>query len=538
MEKSSEIHSVSLLSLICESSLFLKHAGINLLLIVMSTHWVVTLAKNDKLNFEGFEDIVEINKGVPYFKILVGGEWVMGETFAEVKSPLTLKTIAMVSRADLELANRVLEVASASKEKIKSVPGAKRIDIMEDAAKVLESKRETIVRALVGNVGKPKMEAEGEVRATIDRLLSARYDAHRIKGDLIPGDWANQNKGKIAVVERDPVGVVLAISPFNYPLFISYTKVIPGLIAGNSVILKPPSAVPIPALMMAHILDRAGIPKGTFSCIVAPGDIASYLATSDEINMITFTGSTEVGLTLTNISGIKKIHLELGGKASAIVTKNVRNFQTVAKSIVDGSFKFSGQRCDAISRVLAESSITQQLLESIVIEAKKFRLNSHEESPQPIGPLIDQPSAERVKGLIDDAVFRGAKILFGGNINRNYVEPTVLSDVPLSARIMWEETFGPVIPVHSYFTEEEAIGISNKSEYGLDSAVFTDDITEALRIARKIEAGEVTINAFPAHGIGFFPFGGVKQSGFGREGIGFSIDEFTNMKTIVISTSD
>jgi acyl-CoA reductase-like NAD-dependent aldehyde dehydrogenase len=340
------------------------------------------------------------------------------------------------------------------------------------------------------------------------------------------------------MVEREPVGVVLAISPFNYPLFISYTKVIPGLIAGNSVILKPPSAVPIPALMMARILDEAGIPKGAYSNIVAPGDIASYLATSDQINMITFTGSTSVGLELSNISGIKKIHLELGGKASAIVTKGAKNLQKVAKSIVDGSFKFSGQRCDAINRVLAESSLAPQLVESIVNEAKKFRLNTPEESPLPIGPLIDQSSAERVKGLIDDAVARGAKLILGGKINKNYVEPTVLSDVPLTARIMWEETFGPVIPIHNYFTEDEAVEISNKSEYGLDSAVFTDDITEALRIARKIEAGEVTINAFPAHGIGFFPFGGVKQSGFGREGIGFSIDEFTNMKTIVISTAE
>lgn len=499
---------------------------------------MIKLPKNDKINYEKFEDIVEVNKGIPYFKILVGGEWVMGESFVEVKSPLTLNTIAMVSRADLELANRALEAATATKEKMKNLPGAKRIDIMENAARILADRKETMIKALISNVGKPRSEAEGEVKSTTDRLLSARYDANRIKGDLIPGEWANQNQGRIAMVEREPVGVVLAISPFNYPLFISYTKVIPGLIAGNSVILKPPSAVPIPALMMARILDEAGIPKGAYSNIVAPGDIASYLATSDQINMITFTGSTSVGLELSNISGIKKIHLELGGKASAIVTKGAKNLQKVAKSIVDGSFKFSGQRCDAINRVLAESSLAPQLVESIVNEAKKFRLNTPEESPLPIGPLIDQSSAERVKGLIDDAVARGAKLILGGKVNKNYVEPTVLSDVPLTARIMWEETFGPVIPIHNYFTEDEAVEISNKSEYGLDSAVFTDDITEALRIARKIEAGEVTINAFPAHGIGFFPFGGVKQSGFGREGIGFSIDEFTNMKTIVISTAE
>ena len=152
--------------------------------------------------------------------------------------------------------------------------------------------------------------------------------------------------------------------------------------------------------------------------------------------------------------------------------------------------------------------------------------------------MINVEAAKRVKELIDDAIFRGARLLLGGSVSRNYVEPTVLSDVPLSARIMWEETFGPVIPLHSYYTEDEAIEICNKSEYGLDSAVFTDDVTEALRLARRIESGEITVNSYPAHGIGFFPFGGMKQSGFGREGIGFSVDEFTNMKTIVIKSDE
>ncbi len=499
---------------------------------------MIELPKNEGINYENFEDIVEVNKGIPYFKMLVGGEWVLGESLMEIKSPLTLNTVAIVSTVDLELANKALDAAIATRDKMKNMPGAKRIEIMEKAAKILADRKETVVKALISNVGKPRVEAEGEVDSTIDRLMSARYDVNRIKGDLIPGEWAKQNQGRIAMVVREPVGVVLAISPFNYPLFISYTKVIPGLIAGNSVILKPPSAVPIPALMMARILDVAGIPKGAYSNIVASGDIASYLATDDHVNMITFTGSTSVGLELNKISGIKKMHLELGGKASAIVTKNARNLEKVAKSIVDGSYKFSGQRCDAISRVLAESTIASQLIESIVNEAKKFRLNSPEENSLPIGPLIDRVQAERVKNLIDDAIVKGAKLLLGGKISKNYVEPTVLSDVPLTARIMWDETFGPVIPIHNYFTEDEAVTICNKSEYGLDSAVFTDDISEALRIAREIETGEVTVNAFPSHGIGFFPFGGVKQSGFGREGIGFSIDEFTNMKTIVISTSE
>jgi glyceraldehyde-3-phosphate dehydrogenase [NAD(P)+] len=492
--------------------------------------------KLDKLDH--FSDIIEFNNGIPYFKILVGGRWVMASSYTDVKSPINDEIIARVSKMDVQTADESLEKAVNAKRTMKDLPGFSRVEILEKAASLLEERKDSIVNALVLNVGKTKNDAIGEVNSTLDRIKNVKSDARAILGDFVPGEWSRHNNGRIAIVVREPVGVVLAISPFNYPLFISYTKVIPALIAGNSVLLKPPSAVPLAPLLMAKILDDAGLPKGALSTIMAPGIIASYLSTSNSVDMITFTGSTETGLELTKISGIKKIHLELGGKASAIVLAPLNNVKKVAREIVDGSLKLSGQRCDAINRVLVQKDIAQKLTSEILQIVKNLKIGNPLEDGVSSGPLIDRNAVERVSSLVKDAVQKGARICTGGKSNGNYYEPTVLCDVPLDSRIMWEETFGPVIPIYSFQTEEEAVEITNKSEYGLDNSVFTDDINIAWRVSKRIESGEVTVNGSPSHGIGFFPFGGVKQSGLGREGIGYSVEEFTNTKTIVYNLKE
>ncbi|MEM1996117.1 MAG: aldehyde dehydrogenase family protein [Thermoplasmatales archaeon] len=470
--------------------------------------------------------------------ILVGGRCVISTAFVDVKSPINDEIIARVSKMDVQLADEALSKAVDAKKTMKNLPGFSRIEILEKAAGILEMEKDAVVNALMINNGKTRNDALGEVGSTLDRLKNVRSDARAILGDFVPGEWSRHNEGRIAIVVREPVGVVLAISPFNYPLFISYTKVIPALVAGNSVLLKPPSAVPIAPLLMAKILDDAGLPKGALSTIIAPGIIASYLSTSNNVDMVTFTGSTETGLELTKISGIKKIHLELGGKASAIVIPPVKDIGKVAKEVAQGALKLSGQRCDAINRVLVHKSIAEKFTEEIVKAVNAIKIGNPLEEGIFSGPLIDSKAVQRVSGLVNDAVQRGAKICTGGSYNGNFFEPTVLCNVPLDSRIMWEETFGPVIPIHEFESEDEAVEITNRSEYGLDNSVFTDDINTAWRIAKKIESGEVTINGFPSHGIGFFPFGGVKQSGLGREGIGYSIEEFTNTKTIVYNLKE
>lgn len=486
-----------------------------------------------------FSEIYEMDdRGIPQFKLFSGGKWHFGEKkeFIDVNSPIDGSLIARISKASESDADGVLRKAYDSRLLIRRMPAVERAGIMSGAAQLLEKYRESMRDLIVLNNGKTVADAAGEIESTMHRLGLVFEEARKIYGDYLPGDWAKENIGKFALIIREPVGVVLAISPFNYPLFITFTKAIPALLAGNSVIIKPPSSDPLPAILMVAIMQKAGIPPGSLSLVTGQGSIGSYMAQSPVVDMVTFTGSTQVGKELTKISGIKKIHLELGGKGVAIILKDA-DLDRAADHVLAGSLKNAGQRCDAISRVLVQRDVSQGFYELLKEKITSWKEGDPRNKESRIGPLIDAKAVEHVKSLIQDAVSRGAKLAHGGGSHGNYVEPTLLLDVPLDARIMWEETFGPAVPVTVFDTVDEAIEIANNSEYGLDSAVFTRDLNSAWKIAKRLEVGEVTVNNYPSHGVGFFPFGGVKDSGLGREGIGYSIDEFTNMKTIVFDTS-
>ncbi len=485
-----------------------------------------------------FDDIYEADqKGIPCFKLFSGGKWFFSrdKKFIDIKSPIDDSVIARVSMADEKDADDAVANANKGKMAIRGLPAIERLNAMRRAADALEWHKEDMISSIVINNGKTTADATGEVNATRNRLLLTFEEARKIYGDYLPGDWAEENLGKYAMVIREPVGVVLAIPPFNYPLFITYTKIIPALLAGNSVIAKPASADPIPAILMAKILDASGVPAGALSVITAKGAIGSRMAESPMINMVTFTGSTEVGEELTKISGIKKIHLELGGKGCAIVLDDA-DIQDAADKVLAGSLKNAGQRCDAISLVLVQEGVANKFTEMLKERIKKWVVGDPADPASKIGPLIDSKAVARVKALVDDAVKKGAVLAHGGTVKGNFFEPTLLLNVPLEANIINEETFGPVVPVHVFKSIDDALEIANKSKYGLDSSVFTTNINHAWKIAKRLEVGEVTINNFPAHGVGFFPFGGVKESGLGREGVGYSIEEFTNMKTIVVDT--
>ncbi|MEM3852022.1 MAG: aldehyde dehydrogenase family protein [Methanomassiliicoccales archaeon] len=488
---------------------------------------------------EPFSGIYEKGSdGIVRFKLFSGGKWFFpqGNEFLDVRSPIDNSVMARISKATEKECDLVLRDALAARQLIRRMPAVERAAVMSRAAQLLEKHSDAMRDAIVLNNGKTVADADGEIKSTIHRLNLVFEEARKIYGDYLPGDWAEENVGKFALIIREPVGVVLAISPFNYPLFITFTKAIPALLAGNSVIIKPPSADPLPAILMVRLMELAGIPKGALSLVTGPGAIGSYLAENSAIDMVTFTGSTGVGKELTKISGIKKIHLELGGKGVAIVLRDA-DLEGAADKVLSGALKNAGQRCDAISRVLVQKDVAEKFYALLQQKIVKWKEGDPREKSSSIGPLIDGKAVEHVTGLIQDAVQRGAKLVHGGKAHGNYVEPSLLLDVPLDAQIMWDETFGPVVPVATFGTIDEAIEISNRSEYGLDSAVFTRDLNNAWKISKRLEVGEVTVNNYPSHGVGFFPFGGVKDSGLGREGIGYSIEEFTNMKTIVFDTT-
>jgi acyl-CoA reductase-like NAD-dependent aldehyde dehydrogenase len=486
---------------------------------------------------EFFSPALRTNEGVVDMQLLVDGNWqpaAGGDRF-DVRSPIDGRVVARAAKASGEDVEAAIAAARRNREEFRSLAAAERLAICTRAAEILERYQESFVGAIVADLGKTPEQATSEVDATRERLGLVREEVRKIFGEYLPGDWISETAGKSAVVLREPVGTVGAFGPFNYPLYLIASKIIPAIAAGNTVVAKAPSEAPIPLVMFARVLEEAGLPPGVLNVITGRGsEIGDLLASHADVSMISFTGSTGVGRSIAAKAGPKPMHLELGGNAAAIVLADADLELAVEKSVL-GAFKNAGQRCDAISRVLVEESVYDAYVERALKEVDRWPVGDPRAEDTKVGPLVNDKAAARVHELIEDAVQKGAQQLVGGDVADAYHQPTVLADVPLEADIAWEETFGPVLTVMPVSGLDMALEVANRSRYGLDSAVFTSDLQNAWRAARALECGQVTINDAPAHGVGHFPFGGRKpDSGIGREGLGYSIDECTVLKTVVI----
>lgn len=485
-----------------------------------------------------FDELYSIDEhGTPVFKLFVGGEWRVpegGRTY-EVRTPINGELLAKVAAASKDEVYDAVGSAHENRQRIRDIPAIERIELFREAVRLMEKHREDFVSTLVVESGKPLKDAEGEVRASENRMKLTMEDARKIYGEYIPGDWAEDTLGKIALVLREPIGVVAAICPFNYPLFMPVCKIVPALLSGNAVVSKPPSSNPIVSLLYAKILEEAEIPHGALQMVTGRGgEIGDTLVSDDRIGMVSFTGSTAVGKHISAFVGIKKQHLELGGKGAAIVLEDA-DLDLAADRCVGGSFKNAGQRCDAISVVYVVAAVADDFVGRVDQKAGMWLLGDPRDPSTDVGPVIDQKAAQRIQALVDDAISKGAVRLRGGEHANCYFEPTVLDKVPLNANIVWEETFGPVVTIVRVKDEDEALEIANKSRYGLDSCVFANNFYKIWKVAKRLQTGEVTVNDFPRHGVGVFPFGGWKDSGVGREGIGYTIEEMTNLKTITFN---
>jgi len=486
---------------------------------------------------EFFRPAVEPGGEVPELRLLAGDGWrpaAKGDTF-DVRTPIDGGVIARAAKASGEDVEAAIVAAREARAGFRSTPAAARLEICARAAEILTEHADAFAGAIVADLGKTHEQAASEVKATRERLGMVREEVRKIFGEYIPGDWMDDSVGKSAVVLREPVGTVAAFGPFNYPLYLVASKIIPAVAAGNTVVAKAPSEAPLSLVMFARVLQEAGLPPGVLNVITGPGgEIGDLLASHADISMISFTGSTAVGRGIAAVAGPKPMHLELGGNAAGIVLGDADLDLAVEKTVL-GAFKNAGQRCDAISRVLVEQPVYEEYLERALKEVGRWPVGDPRAETTKVGPLVSTKAAEYVHGLVDDATGKGARLLAGGGVQDAYHEPTVLADVPLEADIVWEETFGPVLTVVPVADLDTAIELANRSRYGLDSAVFTSNLESAWRTARALECGQVTINDAPAHGVGHFPFGGRKpDSGIGREGLGYSIDECTVLKTVVM----
>jgi glyceraldehyde-3-phosphate dehydrogenase [NAD(P)+] len=500
----------------------------------------IEISEQVRLNLpEFFAPAMQLSADIPIAQLVVAGKWRpanSGEEF-DVLSPIDGSVVARAAKGGVDDVEEAIAVARDSRGSFTSLPAAERLEICAQAADIVREHHDAFVGAIVADIGKTPEQAASEVNATHQRLGLVREEVRKIFGEYLPGDWISETAGTSAVVLREPVGTVAAFGPFNYPLFLAASKIIPALAAGNTVVAKAPSDAPVPLVMFARVLEEAGLPPGVLNVITGRGgEIGDRLASHPDVSMISFTGSSEVGRDIAAKAGPKPMHLELGGNGAAVVLADADLDLAVEKSVL-GAYKNAGQRCDAISRVLVERPVYEEYLNRAVDEAGRWTVGDPRAEGTKVGPLVNVAAAERVHGLVDAAVAQGARMLLGGSSHEAYHEPTVLADVPLDADIFWEETFGPVLTVTPVRSLDEALELANRSRYGLDSAVFTSDLQNAWRAARALEVGQVTINNAPAHGVGHFPFGGRKpDSGIGREGLGYSIDECTVLKTVVLPT--
>jgi len=485
-----------------------------------------------------FDDISQERDGIPHYKTFIAGEWVDSGKYIDVKSPIDLSVIARVSKLDWQYVDSVLtKVYNYGRWSVRDMPGDKRIEVLERAVQKLEELKEDFVRALQINAGKTRSQAHGEVMATIDRFRAAHLDVRKIFGEYMPGDWNSTTVETEAVVRREPVGVVLAIIPFNYPLFDTASKVVYSFVAGNAIVIKPPSADPLPVLLLARVLEISGFPRDSLAVVTIPGAESDRLVADERIGVISFTGSSETGKKVIEKAGIKQFVMELGGGDPAIVLADA-DLSLAAERVAAGIYSYSGQRCDAIKLVLAEEAIYEDFKALLVRELSKVKVGDPRDSATVMGPLIDPSAADVMMEAVKDAVERGGLIVFGGRrLGPTYVEPTLIEFRDKGAlrqcTLYQREVFAPVALMTSFSDIDEAIELANGRKYGLDAAIFGEHHAKIRKLTRYLEVGAIYVNDMPRHGVGYYPYGGRKSSGVGREGIGYSIEYVTAYKTIV-----
>ncbi len=429
--------------------------------------------------------------------------------------------------------DEAMKAARAALPAWRALSAVERAAYLHKTAAILERDKEEIGTILAKEVAKGIKAAIGEVVRTADLIRYAAEEGLRITGQAMEGGgFEAASKNKLAVVRREPVGVVLAIAPFNYPVNLSASKIAPALIAGNVVMFKPPTQGSISGLLLAKAFEEAGIPDGVFNTITGRGsEIGDYIIEHKEVNFINFTGSTPIGERIGRLAGMRPIMLELGGKDVALVLEDA-DLEHAANQIVAGAFSYSGQRCTAIKRVIVLESVADTLAALLQAEVTKLTVGDLFDNAD-ITPVIDNTSADFIWDLIEDAQEKGAQALTPIKREGNLLWPVLFDQVTKDMKVAWEEPFGPVLPIIRVASVEEAIAFANESEFGLQSSVFTNDFKKAFEIAEKLEVGTVHINNKTQRGPDNFPFLGVKGSGAGVQGIKYSIEAMTNVKSIV-----
>jgi len=464
--------------------------------------------------------------------MLIGGKRVSGTKRIEVHYPYTGEIVDTIPVATAEEIDQTITMAEKGKRLMKELPIHKRVDILMKTAELLYKNKNEIASLLVHEAGKTIMDSRDEVVRTAELFRYTAEEAKRIHGETLPFSSLKGSENKVGYFVKEPVGIVVAIAPFNVPLALMAHKIAPAIAAGNAIIMKPASQTSMNTIRMGELLVEAGMPPEAVSVLTGGGSVVGDALVKDpRVRMVSFTGSLETGKRISANAGIKKLSLELGSNSAMIVTENA-DVDKAAQSAVNGGFQNAGQVCISVQRVFVHEKIYDEFVSKTVEKARTFKYGNPELETSEMGPVVDENNAKRIIEWINEAVSHGAKLVTGGERNYTLIPPTILIDVPLNTKMMTNELFGPAIGVRKFKKLDEAIELVNSSQYGLQAAIFTRDIKEAFKAANGIEAGGVMINEGPRYRADFMPYGGYKNSGIGREGVKFAIDEMSELKVV------
>jgi acyl-CoA reductase-like NAD-dependent aldehyde dehydrogenase len=464
--------------------------------------------------------------------LLVDGEWIETGDWLDVLSPYDGSLVGRVAKGGAAEAQRAVDAAAHAMET--PLAAHERAAILDRTALLVDDRAEEIARTISSEAGKPMKAARVEVARATSTFTMAAVEARKLAGDVVPMDASPAGAGKLAVTLRVPVGVVGAISPFNFPFNLVAHKVAPALAAGCAVVLKPASQTPLSALLLAELETEAGLPAGWLNVVCgSASEIGDVLVGDERVALITFTGSSGVGWKLRERAPRKRVNLELGNATPVIVAADA-DLDDVATRLAANAFSFAGQSCISVQRIYVERDAYDAFLERFLPKVDALVVGDPADDATDVGPLIAPTERDRVLEWIEDATARGARVLTGGTLDGELLRPTVVAEAPPDAKVACEEVFGPLCTVSPYDSLDEAIALANGTRYGLQAGVFTRDVKAALRAARQLEFGGVTINEAPTFRADQMPYGGVKDSGNTREGPAYAVREMTEERLVVL----
>lgn len=468
------------------------------------------------------------------FSCYVAGEWIETGDAIEVRSPFDDSLVAVVHRAGPRQIESAIAKATAAFQVTRKMPSWKRAEALEKISAGIAARREELAQTIALEAGKPIRTARLEVDRAVFTFKVAAEESKRNYGEIVPLDWIPGTEGREAQIRRVPLGPVVGISPFNFPINLVAHKVAPALAAGDPIILRPASQTPVSALKLAEIIYASGWPLEAFSVVPSATKDAAPLVEDERIRLLTFTGSPAVGWSLKTRAGRKRVTLELGGNAGVIV-HNDADTAYAAERIAWGGFSYAGQSCISVQRVYVHADVYETFSQQFVQRVKALKVGDPLDETTDVGPVIDGGASERVEAWVAEAQQGGARVLAGGSRTGNLWQPTVLDELKKDMRVSCQEVFAPLVGLYRYTDVSQAIASVDDSDFGLQAGLFTRDLGVVRRAFDDIEVGGLMVNDVSTFRIDHMPYGGVKQSGFGREGLRYAIEEMSEMKLLTFN---